>query len=95
MRALAYRELDDALGLSAKLHRHADPRTAKNGRHALVGMLAQPLFGRLARYEDVRRAVLSSDAVTTYLTRSPWPIGTAMGFPVVLPRCSRSCRKMP
>jgi len=26
---------------------------AKNGRHALVGMLRQAVFGRLAGYEDV------------------------------------------
>jgi hypothetical protein len=37
---LAYRELDDALGLSSTAgDRLADARTGKNGRHALVGML--------------------------------------------------------
>ena len=39
---LAYRELDDALGLSAMAGDVlADARTGKNGRHALVGMLRQ------------------------------------------------------
>ena len=37
---LAYRELDDALGLTpAAAELLADARTGKNGRHALVGML--------------------------------------------------------
>jgi hypothetical protein len=30
----------------------ADARTGKNGRHALVGLLRQAVFGRLAGYED-------------------------------------------
>jgi hypothetical protein len=46
---LAYRELDDALGLSAMASEMlADARTGRNGRHALVGMLRQSVFGRLA-----------------------------------------------
>ena len=54
---LAYRELDDALGLSmAAGEALADARTGKNGRHALVGMLRQSVFGRLAGYEDVNDA---------------------------------------
>src|SRR6202042_3683945 len=54
---LAYRELDDALVLSAMAgERLADARTGKNGRHALVGMLRQAVFGRLAGYEDVNDA---------------------------------------
>ena len=54
---LAYRELDDALGLSAMAGEAlADVRTGKNGRHALVGMLRQSIFGRLAGYEDVNDA---------------------------------------
>src|ERR1700722_7704880 len=54
---LAYRELDDALGLSAMAgERLADARTGKNGRHALVGMLRQGGFGRMAGYEDVNDA---------------------------------------
>jgi hypothetical protein len=34
----------------------ADGRTGKSGRHALVGMLRQSVFGRLAGYEDVNDA---------------------------------------
>lgn len=48
---LAYRELDDALGLMAIAERHlVDGRTGRNGRHDLVGMLRQSVFGRLAGY---------------------------------------------
>ena len=54
---LAYRELDDALGLSGwPATTLADARTGKNGRHALVGLLRQSVFGRLAGYEDVNDA---------------------------------------
>jgi len=54
---LAYRELDDALGLSAVAgDLLADARTGKNGRHVLVGLLRQSVFGRLAGYEDVNDA---------------------------------------
>ena len=51
---LAYRELDDALGLTAmESETLADARTGKNGRHALAGLFRQWVFGRLAGYEDV------------------------------------------
>ena len=54
---LAYRELDDALGLTAMAGEMlADARTGKNGRHDLIGMLRQSVFGRLAGYEDVNDA---------------------------------------
>jgi len=46
---LAYRELDDVLGLSALASDVlADPRTGRNGRHALAGLFRQSVFGRLA-----------------------------------------------
>jgi hypothetical protein len=54
---LAYRELDDALGLTEMAGEIvADARTGRNARHALVGMLRQSVFGRLAGYEDVNAA---------------------------------------
>jgi hypothetical protein len=54
---LAYRELDDALGLTAMAGEMlADARTGKNGRHDLIGMFRQSVFGRLAGYEDVNDA---------------------------------------
>ena len=54
---LAYRELDDALDLTAAAGAMlADARTGRNGRHALVGLLRQSVFGRLAGYEDVNDA---------------------------------------
>ena len=54
---LAYRELDDALGLSTMAGETlTDARTGRNGRHALVGLLRQSVFGRLAGYEDVNDA---------------------------------------
>jgi hypothetical protein len=54
---LAYRELDDALGLTEMAGETlADARTGKNGRHALVGLLRQSVFGRLTGYEDVNDA---------------------------------------
>src|SRR6202163_3020329 len=54
---LAYRELDDTLGLTdTGADRLADARTGKNGRHRLAGLLRQSVFGRLAGYEDVNDA---------------------------------------
>src|SRR3981081_4664695 len=54
---LPYRELDDVLGLTVIAGNSlADARRGKNGRHALVGMLRQSVFGRLAGYEDVNDA---------------------------------------
>ena len=54
---LAYRELDDTLGLTDTGARTlADARTGKNGRHRLAGLLRQSVFGRLAGYQDVNDA---------------------------------------
>lgn len=54
---LAYRELDDAVGLTDMAGDVlAEARTGKNGRHALNGLLRQSVFGRLAGYEDVNDA---------------------------------------
>jgi hypothetical protein len=54
---LAFRELDDALGLTALAgDTLRDPRTGKNGRHTLLAQFRQAVFGRLAGYEDVNDA---------------------------------------
>jgi hypothetical protein len=54
---LAYRELDDAFGLSAMAGETlADARSGRNGRHAVLGWLRQSVFGRRAGYEHVNDA---------------------------------------
>jgi hypothetical protein len=54
---LGYRELDETVGLTGMAAEVlADARTGKNGRHVLVGLLRQSVFGRLAGYEDVNDA---------------------------------------
>jgi hypothetical protein len=54
---LAYRELDDALGLTnIAITKLLDGRRGKNTRHELSGLLRQAVFGRLAGYEDVNDA---------------------------------------
>ncbi len=56
-RLLAYRELDDALGLSDLAG--AAPSECHNGRNTrrlLAALLRQSVFGRLAGYEDVNDA---------------------------------------
>ena len=64
---LAYRELDDVLGLTEMAGDVlADARSGKNGRHALAGLFRQSVFGRLAGYEGERRrapAPRSGDAL--------------------------------
>ena len=52
---LAYRELDDVLGLTVMASDVlADARTGKNGRHALAGLFRQSVFRR-ARWAAWRR----------------------------------------
>ena len=54
---LLHRELDDALGLTdTAAELICDPRTGRNGRHHLAGLLRQSVFSRLAGYEDVNDA---------------------------------------
>ena len=51
--SLPYRELDDALGLTALAGGVlADSRTGRNGWHGIVSLLRQSVYGRLAGYED-------------------------------------------
>ncbi len=54
---LAYRELDDALGLTTTTASAlAEGRRGRNIRHRLLGLLRQAVYGRLAGYEDVNDA---------------------------------------
>jgi hypothetical protein len=54
---LAFRELDDVLGLSRIADDIlADTRTGRNSRHGLVAQFRQSVFGRVAGYEDVNDA---------------------------------------
>ena len=54
---LAYRELDDALGLTEVVGDvFRDNRTGKNGWHGMSGLFRQSVFGCLSGYEDVNDA---------------------------------------
>ena len=82
---LAYRELDDALGLSDLAGSVlAECRRGKNTRHLLVGLLRQAVFGRLAGYEDVNdadrlahdpamRAEVAIRSITRRVDMTMWP----------------------
>jgi len=65
---LAYRELDDVLGLTEMAGDVlADARSDKNGRHALAGLFRQSVFGRLAGYEDVNEAERRHDPAMRWI----------------------------
>src|SRR5208337_288579 len=54
---LAYRELDDALGLTdIAANCLKDIRFGKNKQHSVVAQLRQSIFSRLAGYEDTNDA---------------------------------------
>jgi len=54
---LAYRELDEALGLSVTAASLlADSRSGSNTQHSMVALLRQSVFSRLAGYEDTNDA---------------------------------------
>ncbi len=56
----------------------ADARTGKNGRHLLVGLLRQSVFGRLAGYEDVNDAErLCRDPAMRWVVRGRAITGSA------------------
>jgi len=82
---LSYRELNDAVGLTdTGADTLADARTGKNGRHLLIGLLRQSVFGRLARYEDANDA--------DGLCRDPamrWVVGDR-----AISRCAASASQM-
>ena len=69
---LAYRELDDVLGLTERAAEALiDPRTGRNIQHDLVGLLRQSVYSRLAGYPDLNDAErLSQDpAMRTVVSR--------------------------
>jgi hypothetical protein len=76
---LAYRELDHVLALTTTGGGIlADARTGKNGRHQLVGLLRQSVFGRLAGYEDVNDAErLCRDPAMRWVVGGRAPMGQA------------------
>ena len=54
---LAYRELDDALELTAMVgSKLLDIRKGKNTQHELIGLLRQSIYSRLGGYEDTNDA---------------------------------------
>src|SRR5258705_4667580 len=96
---LAYRELDDALGLTEMAGETlADARTGRNGRHALVGLLRQSVFGRLAGYEDVNDAerlrhdpairwIVGGGAESCGFAKPDWPFRDAVACSICEPLC--------
>jgi len=81
---LAYRELDDALGLSAMAGvKLADARTGENGRHALMGMLRQAVFGRLTA---------KSSALLTFGLASAC-LGAVRRWAAAVKRTVRACQE--
>ena len=53
---VAYRELDESLGLTQIGEVLRDSRRGKNTQHELIGLLRQSVYSRLAGYEDTNDA---------------------------------------
>jgi hypothetical protein len=85
--AYNYGELEDTLRLTdTGAETLADARTGKNGRHRLVGMLRQSVFGRLADYDGVNDAErLCHDPAMRWVVGDRAIAGSAAG----------SCRRRP
>ena len=56
----------------------ADARTGKNGRHALVGLLRQSVFGRLAGYEDVNDIKSVTKTIAAIVGMKAWMRGSGV-----------------
>ena len=92
---LAYRELDDALGLTAMaVSALSKGRRGRNIRHHLPGLLRQAVYGRLAGYEDVNDAgrCAPSSAARVWTDRRPRPARWAASRPTGL-RPRRTSRR--
>ncbi len=54
---LAYRELDEALGLTTMIESDfCDNRKGRNTQHNIIALLRQSIYSRLAGYEDTNDA---------------------------------------
>jgi hypothetical protein len=73
---LAYRELDEALGLTSAIDSELrDNRTGNNTRHSIAALLRQSIYSRLAGYEDTNDAErLALDPAMRYNARLPLPV---------------------
>jgi len=91
---LAYRELDDAPGLSVVAGGAlADARTGRNGRHALVGLLRQAALGRFAGYEDVNDVERPRhDPAMRWLVGGKAAPGAAASLPAGTPKAPADMR---
>ena len=72
---LAYRELDEALGLTEMAgDLLGDSRLGRNKQHRLLPLLRQSIYSRLAGYEDVNDAErLSVDPAMRHIVRATLP----------------------